>query len=50
MKSIVPMGTATNQTAGPSDCLITKIKSPRIDYLINCSDRYPRIKSIQFSY
>ena len=41
---------STNQTAGPSDCLITKIKSPGIDYLMNCSDRYPWISSIQFSY
>src|SRR5450759_1083206 len=38
-----PTQTATH-TTGPSDCLITKIKSPRIDYLMNCSDRLPKDK------
>jgi hypothetical protein len=36
-------------TDRPSDCLITKMKSLKIEYLMNCLDRYLRIRSVQFS-
>jgi hypothetical protein len=42
--------TPTNQTAGPSDCLITKMKSLRIEYLKFFVYRYPIKKLYKLGY
>jgi hypothetical protein len=42
--------TATSHTTGPSDCLITKIKSPRIDYLKFFVYRYPNKRLYKIGY
>ena len=36
--------------AGPSDCLIIKILSRRIVYLMNCLNKYPDMTGIRLSY
>ena len=42
--------TATHETAGPSDCLITKMKSLRIEYLKFFVYRYPNKRLYKIGY